>query len=88
MSIIQNLKKYFTSKSEGNNTLKSPESVCPNCWGKQEWEGEFYSKIKAQNITPEHNTYNSFVHQVAEKLDKITLKEDTLVCETCKTSYK
>ena len=88
MNIIQNLKNYFSTKSEGNKTLKAPEGVCPNCWGKQEWEGEFYSKIKANNITPDNKTYDSFINEVASKLEKITLKEDLLICETCKTSYK
>ena len=86
MNLITNLKNYFNAKSEGNNTLKTPEGVCPNCWGKQEWDGEFYKKIKANNITPENKTYDNFIHGVAQKLDKIILKEDILVCETCKTS--
>jgi len=88
MNIIENIKTYFEAKSSGNTTLKAPEGICPNCWGKQEWEGEFYKKIKVNNITPEHKTYTSFVHDVAKKLDKITLKEDILICETCKLSYK
>ena len=87
MNIIENLKTYFKQKSKSNTTQKAPKGICPNCWGKQEWEGEFYKKIKANNITPENNTYTSFVHEVAEKLDKITLKEDTYTCETCNTSY-
>ena len=88
MSLITNIKNYFKAKSIGDETLKAPEGVCPNCWGKQEWDGEFYKKIKANNITPEHNTYDSFIHQVAQKLDKITLKEDTYTCETCNVNYK
>jgi hypothetical protein len=88
MSILENIKKYFTAKLEGRETKSSPEGVCPNCWGKQEWDGEFYKKIRAKNITPESNTYTSFVHQVAEKLDKITLKEDTYLCETCMADYR
>jgi len=88
MSIITNIKNYFKAKLEGEETLKAPEGVCPNCWGKQEWEGEFYKEIIANNITPEHNTYDNFIHKVAEKLDKITLKEDTYTCETCKVRYK
>ncbi|PKH49405.1 hypothetical protein CXF68_01315 [Tenacibaculum sp. Bg11-29] len=88
MNIITNLKNYFETKYKENDSLKAPEGVCPNCWGKAEWEGEFYSKIKANNITPNHNTYDSFINKVAKKLDKITLKEDILVCETCKTSFK
>ncbi|MDB0600377.1 hypothetical protein [Tenacibaculum maritimum] len=88
MNIITNLKNYFKKKSEGDETLKAPEGICPNCWGKQEWDGEYYTKIKVNNITPEHNTYNSFINEVAQKLDKITLKEDILICETCKISHK
>ena len=87
MNIIQNLKNYFKSKLEGNETLKAPEGICPNCWGKSEWEGEFYSKIRVNNITPENKTYDNFIHDVAEKLDKITLKKDILICETCNISY-
>ena len=88
MNIIANLKNYFNAKYKGNETLKAPEGVCPNCWGKQEWDGEFYTKIKANNITEENKTYDNFIHEVAQKLDKITLKEDILICETCKTSFK
>ena len=88
MNIIQNIKNYFKEKSKGNETLKTPKGVCPNCWGKSEWDGEFYTKIKANNITPNNNIYNSFINKIASKLDKITLKEDTLVCETCKIAHK
>ena len=86
MDIIQNLKKYFTSKAEGNISKKAPVGICPNCWGKQEWEGEFYKKIKTG--TPNDKTYENFINDVAIKLDKITLKKDILVCETCKMSSK
>ena len=87
MNLIESLKSYFQKKSNDELTDAAPEGVCPNCWGKQEWDGEFYRKIKANNITPEHHIYTSFVHEVAEKLDKIILKEDILICETCKVNY-
>lgn len=88
MNLIKNLKTYFSKKTNNESVANAPEGVCPNCWGKQEWDGEFYKKIKANNITPEHNAYNNFIHEVAEKLDKITLKEDVLICETCNIKYK
>ncbi len=88
MSIVDNIKSFFKTKSEGKETQIVPEGVCPNCWGKQEWEGEFYKKIKASNITPESKTYTSFIHEIVEKLDKITLKEDTYTCETCNLKLK
>lgn len=88
MNIIDNVKDYFKKIANNKEKIEAPVGVCPNCWGKQEWDGEFYKRIKAKNITPESNTYNNFIHEVAEKLDKITLKEDTLICETCNVSYK
>ena len=85
--LLDNIKKYFRAKLENKETTSAPEGVCPNCWGKQEWDGQFYEKIKAKNITPETNTYNSFIHEVVQKLDKITLKEDTYTCSTCNIKY-
>ncbi|MGK0326248.1 MAG: hypothetical protein ACJA1D_001599, partial [Polaribacter sp.] len=42
MSIIENIKNYFTAKAAGDTSEKAPVGICPNCWGKQEWEGDFY----------------------------------------------
>ena len=83
MSVLNNVKNFFNKKLNNEETTSAPEGICPNCWGQQEWEGDFYSKIKAKNITSEDNTYANFIQDVVSKLDKITLKEDTLVCETC-----
>jgi hypothetical protein len=44
--------------------------------------------MKARNITPESNTYNNFIYEIASKLDKITLKEDTYECTTCHVKNK
>lgn len=87
MSLINNIKNYFGKKENNEETGNAPEGVCPNCWGKQEWEGQFYKKIKVNNITPKNNTYDSFINDVASKLEKITLKDDILICETCQTKY-
>jgi len=87
MSLIQNLKSYFKKKENKEETGPAPEGVCPNCWGKQEWEGEYYKFMKGQNGNPSEETYNNFVQDVARKLDKITLKENTYTCETCKVKY-
>lgn len=88
MNILESVKQYFGKKIKNETDVKTPEGICPNCWGKQEWDGQFYKKIVANNITPEHNEYNSFIHEVSSKLDKITLKKDTYSCETCQVSYK
>ena len=87
MSIVENLKKHFKEKSEGKEIGKAPEGVCPNCWGKQEWDGEFYKKMNKKNSIQNSNIYDNFINQVVEKLDKIALHKDTYICETCKIKY-
>ncbi len=87
MKIIENIKSYFKAKSEGKEVGKAPEGVCPNCWGKQEWDGEFYKIIKSKDAIPESEVYNNFIKKVVKKLDKITLTKDNYTCETCKVSY-
>ena len=74
MNIADSIKNFFRAKANNEPVNSAPEGVCPNCWGRQEWEGNYYKLMKARNITPESNTYNSFIHEIASKLDKITLK--------------
>ncbi len=88
MSLAENIKKFFNAKSNHDATDAAPERICPNCWGRQEWEGNYYELMKARNITPESNTYNSFINEVVTKLDKITLKEDSYECATCHIKSK
>ncbi len=88
MSIADSIKSFFKAKEKNEATGSAPEGICPNCWGRQEWEGNYYKLMKARNITPESNTYNSFINEVASKLDKITLKQDTYECTTCQMKTK
>ena len=83
MNLAENIKRFFKAKTKNEKTGDAPDGICPNCWGRQEWEGNYYKLMKARNITPESNTYNNFINEVATKLDKITLKEDTYECTTC-----
>ncbi len=87
MGLIENLKLYFKKKDNNEATAQAPEGVCPNCWGKQEWDGEYYKFKKGQGGNPSEDTYNNFVQDVARKLNKITIKENSYTCETCKVSY-
>ena len=86
-NLIENIKTYFKNKAVKKEVGESPEGVCPNCWGKQEWEGEYYSFVKGENGNPSTETYNSFIKDVARKLDKITIDSNTYTCETCKTKF-
>ena len=88
MNIIQNLKDYFKKKENNDNAGTAPKGVCPNCFGKQEWDGEYFKFMKGENGNPSEAVYTSFVKDVARKLDKITIHKDTYTCETCKMVYK
>ena len=89
MDIIQNLKKYFTSKAEGNISKKAPVGICPNCWGKQEWEGEFYKLNKGNKLIGNDQTYNNFINKIVENnISGLAINQENYECETCKISYK
>ena len=86
--LFENIKNYFKKKSQNQETGLAPEGICPNCWGKQEWEGQFYEHMRAENIAPESDTYNNFIKNVTRKLGEITLKEGSYTCTTSQISYK
>ena len=88
MSIVDNLKSYFNNKSKEVAIEKSPEGICPNCWGKEEWDGNYYAFMKGNDGNPSTETYNTFIQDVARKLDKITLDKNTYLCTTCKLKYE
>ena len=88
MNIKESIKKYFKNKAEDKETGLAPEGVCPNCWGKQEWDGHFHELIRAKNVTPETDTYNNFIKEIVTKhIDGIVIKEDTYKCTTCNVNY-
>lgn len=88
MDLTQRITNFFKAKSKNQDTDAAPEGVCPNCWGKQEWEGEYYEQMKAKNVTPESDTYNNWIKEfVTKHIDGIALKEDTYTCTTCKVSF-
>jgi len=88
MDLTQSIKNFFKAKSKNQKTKSAPEGVCPNCWGKQEWEGEYYEQMKAKNITPESDTYNNWIKEfVTKHIDGIAIKEDIYTCTTCNMKY-
>jgi len=84
MSITDNLKAYFKSE----RAEQAPQGICPNCWGKQDWDGNYYTFMKGNNGKPSTDTYNTFIQDVARKLDKIELNKDTYICATCSLQYE
>lgn len=89
MSIIQNIKNYFTSKAEGNTSTNAPVGICPNCWGKEEWEGEFYKQNRGNKLIGNDQTYNNFINKIVESnISGITINKDNYECKTCKVGHK
>lgn len=83
MNIIENLKEYFNKKKNNDTATNTPEGVCPNCWGRLEWDGEYFKFMKGENGNPSNETYNNFILNVSRQLDKITINESTFTCESC-----
>ena len=89
MNLIQNIKDYFNSKANGNISEKAPVGICPNCWGKQEWEGEFYKQNRGNKLVGNNQTYNNFINKIVESnISGIIINKDTYQCETCNVGYK
>ncbi|MDN5205598.1 hypothetical protein QQ008_29710 [Fulvivirgaceae bacterium BMA10] len=87
MSIVESVKNYFNKNESSETTDQSPEGVCPNCWGIQEWDGQFYKLMKEKGIRQGSAGYNSFIQEFVTKyIDGISYKksEDSYICETCK----
>ena len=87
MKLLEALINLLKTKNTGEE-VAAPEGVCPNCWGKQEWDGEYYKFKKGEKGNPSTATYNSFIQDVARKLDKITINKNTYTCQTCKVEHK
>jgi len=81
-SIINFFKKNPIS-SNGN----TPEGVCPNCWGKQEYDGVVRELLRDHQIDVNNKkSADAFIRKfVVEKIDGITLKKGTsgLECAMC-----
>ncbi len=89
MSLIENIKSYFTKKENNQPAGDGPEGVCPNCWGKQEWEGEFYEFMKGSKNEKRDETYNNFINKIVESnIDGIAINTDTYTCKTCNVNYE
>ncbi|WMI64112.1 hypothetical protein RBH94_08510 [Aestuariibaculum sp. YM273] len=52
MNFTNNILQYLKNIGLQNNSTAS-EEVCPNCWGRQEYEGHYYKPLKAKNFNDE-----------------------------------
>ena len=88
--MIETLINFF-KKTSNETKGKTPDEYCPNCWGKQEYDGvirELYAdkQIEVNN----HNANYAFIQDfVITRISGIHLKKgnNSLECPTCKAKY-
>lgn len=84
--MIKKLAAFFQQSSEATKD-QTPEGVCPNCWGKQEYDNKIREMYKDQKIDAANNNSNhAFIQKfVVKYIDGITLKKkgDSMVCPAC-----
>ncbi|MGB5238695.1 MAG: hypothetical protein WBN59_13785 [Flavobacteriaceae bacterium] len=91
MNIVTSLIVYLkVDKKTGGKD--APEGLCPNCWGRQEYGGNFYEAVKNHGL--DVNTKQpeiGWIKDYAEKhLKGIRLEttDDSVACPSCKISYR
>ena len=86
-ALIDYFKKNRTPKKEN-----TPGGYCPNCWGRQEYGGEFFEVAK--NYNADINTPNPNIGWIKDYANKhlssieLKQKDKQLICEKCKLSYR
>ncbi len=92
MNILESLLS-FLKKDQSTEESSAPEGLCPNCWGREEYGGQFYERVKQENL--DINSKESNVGWVSAYANKhlmgIALQRGNdgkeLVCQKCKTSF-
>lgn len=90
MNFVNRLTSFLKKKETDNST--TPEGLCPNCWGRQEYGAQFYEAVK--NNKTDINQENPNVGWVQDYADKhlsaiqLTQKDGEMVCGLCKTIYR
>ena len=89
MNVFKSIKEFLSVKRENNAT---PEGICPNCWGRQKYEGEFFKaihkeKIDLNNIDLKKGWIEAYA---AKNLTGILMKEEgtTQICPSCSLTYE
>lgn len=81
----------FFKRPASETKNETPEGICPNCWGKQEYDNvirELYQdkQIDVNNGQANHNFIQNVV---VNKIEGIRLRKGNsgLECTSCKVTY-
>ena len=89
--------KLFGKKSDTHEVSHGElldAGICPNCWGREDYNGEFTQYVKDQtksNINHDKFHKKAFIQQFVEtNVSGIKLKKenDGLICRHCNVSHK
>ena len=89
MSVFQSIVNFLTKKEA---TQQAPTGFCPNCWGRQEYEGQFFEAMKNEGVNV--NNISEKVGWVQDYADKhlagiqLQSEGEGLVCSKCKVTYR
>lgn len=88
MNLVEKLIDFFKKSSEETKN-KTPEGLCPNCWGTQEYDRTIRRMyIDKQIDVNNHEANYAFIQEfVVTHLNgiKLTKGNNSFECPTCKT---
>ena len=81
----------FFQKPSSETRGRTPEGLCPNCWGSQEYDGQIRELYRDRQIDVNNHEANyAFIQDfVVTHLDGIRLKKgaNSLECPTCQVQF-
>lgn len=87
MNLINSLHDFLGGKKESG----TPEGLCPNCWGRQEYNGVIREAIVDQQIdVNNHQQLNAFIRDFAVRhVDGIRLRSEKVgrPCPACESVF-
>lgn len=85
-TLIDTIATFFKKSSEELQG-ETPEGICPNCWGTQEYDTTIRNLYKDHQINVNNRESNyAFIQKfVVDKMDGIVLKKGNngMICPTC-----
>jgi hypothetical protein len=85
MNLIHTLVNFFKNPQEETKD-KTPEGLCPVCWGYQQYDGKIRQlfRDKQVDVNNHQESYTLIQQFVKQHLDNITLREgDIYHCPVC-----
>ena len=86
MDILEAIANFLRIPKSENANL-APEGICPNCWGRQDYDDHFRELQSDMQVdVNNHQAHYAFIQKfVVNKIEGIHLKKEDskIVCITC-----